>query len=93
MGRWAAPQKRAWCARELGPEFPVITCMADDKPKEALAWLKIHRGWEGEDLTGAILVDDRLKTRDLWEGMGGTFVLHTSPQTSINALKELGAIR
>lgn len=32
-GGWAAPQKQRWCARELGPAVPVITCMSRDKYK------------------------------------------------------------
>src|ERR1044071_4661041 len=30
-GGWAAPQKRRWVARMLGPDVPVITCMSRDK--------------------------------------------------------------
>lgn len=74
-GGWAEPQKRAWCARVLGPEIPVITCMSRDKPQ-----------WSAP---GHVLIDDRLKAKEPWEAAGGTFILHTSAAASVQALEAL----
>ena len=82
LGNWAEPQKRAWCTRELGPDVPVITCMARDKIKHAKAILK-----KGEI---PVLVDDRPKHRPLWHDGGGIFIHHTSVQNSLKALEDLG---
>jgi hypothetical protein len=82
LGKWAEPQKRAWCARELGPEVPVITCPSREKGKQAAALLE-----PGEVM---VLVDDRLKVQQNWEDAGGLFVLHTSAAASIEALRALG---
>lgn len=82
LGKWAEPQKRAWCARELGPEVPVICCLSREKGREAAAVLE-----PGEVM---VLVDDRLKIQAAWEDAGGRFILHTSAATSIAALRELG---
>lgn len=76
LGSWAPEQKRRWVAHMLGPHVRVITCMARDK----------HR-YGGP---GKVLVDDREKAREPWEGAGGRFVLHTGAKTSIEALKALG---
>ena len=81
LGRWAEPQKRAWCARELGPSVPVITCLSRDKARVA------------KDVTPSghtpVLVDDRDWLRGSWEAMGGVFVHHTDAATSIGALAAL----
>lgn len=82
IGKWAEPQKRAWCARELGPEVPVICGFSRDKGRLAAETLA-----PGEVM---VLVDDRLKVQLAWEDAGGKFLLHTSAATSIAALKELG---
>lgn len=76
-GGWAEPQKRAWCARVLGPEVPVITCMSRDKPQ-----------WSAP---GHVLIDDRISAQDPWEAEGGTFVLHTSVETTLLELERLTA--
>jgi hypothetical protein len=34
-----------------------------------------------------VLVDDRLKTQESWEEMGGVFIFHTSAKNSIAELK------
>jgi FMN phosphatase YigB (HAD superfamily) len=82
MGKWAEPQKRAWCARELGVNVPVITCLAKEKQLHA----RSHAG-AGVPM---ILVDDREKLRLAWEAEGGIFILHTSARTSIASLQKLG---
>jgi len=82
LGRWAEPQKRAWCARELGPDVPVITCMSRNKAlraREATA-----------DAQTPVLVDDRNWLRESWEEMGGVFVVHhTDALTSIREIEAL----
>lgn len=82
LGKWAEPQKRAWCARELGAEVPVICCLSREKGRHAAELLA-----PGEVM---VLVDDRLKVQLAWEDAGGRFLLHTSAASSIAALKELG---
>ncbi|MFW5683966.1 MAG: hypothetical protein ACOC1I_03870 [Spirochaetota bacterium] len=81
LGSWAEPQKRAWCARELGADVPVITCMSRNKARRA------------REATPAearpVLVDDREWLRESWEAMGGLFVHHTSAARSIEALESL----
>lgn len=76
LGSWAAPQKRRWVARMLGNDVEVITCMSRDKPR-----------WSGP---GRVLVDDRASAREGWKRKGGTFVHHTSAQSTIDALRALG---
>ena len=84
MGRWAEPQKRAWCARELGPDVPVITCMSRDKASRA-------REATPEGAT-PVLVDDRLRFRDRWEAVGGIFVHHTDAWSSALRVAEIYSI-
>ena len=81
-GQWAEPQKRAWCARELGQEVSVITCMAQDKIKKACEVLK-----PGER---PVIVDDRPKHKALWEEKGGIFIVHRSVTESLESLSQLG---
>lgn len=73
IGKWAAPQKRRWCARELGPDVPVITCMAREKHRYCVP--------------GAILIDDSLKLRDKWLTQGGIFIHHTSNSSTLEQLR------
>ena len=81
MGRWAEPQKRAWCARELGADVPVITCLSRNKAKRA------------REVTPArktpVLVDDRAWIREAWEEIGGIFVHHTDTTSSIARVEEI----
>ncbi len=81
-GNWAEPQKRQWCRRELGTEVPVLTCLSRDKGQAAREFLDADET--------PILIDDRLKSQPGWVDLGGLFVLHTSAQDSIQALRELG---
>lgn len=76
LGTWAAPQKRRWVAAMLGPEVPVITCMARDK--------HCYGG------PATLLVDDRDSARRPWEAAGGSFLLHTDTGSTIAALRRLG---
>lgn len=91
MGGWAEPQKRAWCARELGEGVRVITCLAREKPAFARAHCEALRAAGGPALT-PLLVDDRPKHREGWEAMGGVWVTHTSAAESIEALRALGVL-
>jgi len=91
MGKWAEPQKRAWCAERLGAEVEVITCLARHKPVRAREWCDRHLAETGERLT-PVLVDDRPKYREAWEEAGGIFITHTSALSSIEALRSLGLL-
>ena len=86
MGGWAEPQKRSWCARELGASVPVITGLSRRKAELAREWLTIG---DCEEKT-PVLVDDRLKLKGSWEDAGGTFILHLNAEKSLGELKELG---
>ena len=92
MGKWAEPQKRSWCARNLGPDVEVITCLARHKPLRAQDWCERHFAETGERLQ-AVLVDDRPKYREAWEEAGGVFITHTSAQSSLEALRALGVLK
>ena len=81
-GQWAESQKRAWCARKLGEDVPVITCMARDKIKFARAILAPSEI--------PVLVDDRPKYKHLWEANGGVFIVHQSVSESLHHLVQLG---
>jgi hypothetical protein len=80
-GNWAAPQKRAWCERELGQDVQVELCMSRDKPERAQALTP-----EG---LRPVLVDDRASLAEPFEQAGGVFVLHRSAAESIERLKQL----
>ena len=69
----ARNDKLVWCAVELGEHVPVIAGPTRDKPLYAVP--------------GAILVDDRVRTKAGWEDAGGIFILHTSARQSIEELK------
>ncbi|CAM9672403.1 unnamed protein product [Laminaria digitata] len=75
MGKWAEPQKRKWCVRELGEDVPVITCMSRDKHLHCIP--------------GSVLIDDRLSLQADWQRAGGVFIHHTSATTSLEELKTL----
>lgn len=80
-GNWAAPQKRAWCERELGPDVQVELCMSREKAERARALTP-----EG---VRPVLVDDRESLAAPFEQAGGVFILHRSATESIARLKEL----
>jgi hypothetical protein len=89
MGAWAEPQKRRWCARELGDRVPVITCMSRDKAKKAGEYL-LNRGDADSSTPIPVLVDDRLRLQEAWETMGGVFIHHRNADESIRELRALG---
>lgn len=75
-----APQKRAWCARELGEEVAVIVTT-------------IKAGKAAHASPGAILIDDDPAThRHPWQQAGGLFVHHLSAATTIAMLRTLKAL-
>ncbi|AHC15021.1 hypothetical protein L21SP2_1636 [Salinispira pacifica] len=78
MGNWAEAQKRSWCARELGEDVEVITCMSREKAKKA-------RERAGTRIP--VLIDDRLRLKEAWEEMGGIFIHHTD---AVKSLRQLG---
>lgn len=84
MGGWAEPQKRAWCARELGPAVPVIACMSRDKARRGLE--TTPKGWR------AVLIDDRARLQSSWEEAGGVFILHTDAASSVQAVAKLWGV-
>jgi hypothetical protein len=89
LGTWAAPQKRAWCARELGAGVPVITCMAREKAAFAA---KQVGGAPSAPLAGAVLIDDNADARAPWEAAGGVFVHHIDVDVSLRELAALGFV-
>lgn len=68
-------QKRDWGRARLGPKREMICCPAREKC--------LH------GKPGDILIDDYLKYRDLWTGMGGIFIHHTS---AANSIRQLGHV-
>lgn len=81
-GNWAEPQKRSWCARELGVDVPVLTCLSRDKAKLA----SLHC----QEDARPVLIDDRISLKESWEAIGGIFVYHQNALSSIAALEALG---
>ena len=77
FGNWAEHQKFGWRDKHF-PGVPMVTCLSRNKRSFCQP--------------GDVLVDDLEKYRDLWEGAGGTFVLHTSAESTIAQLKILGVI-
>ena len=85
MGNWAEPQKRKWCARELGHNIPVLVGLAHDKAKLAMEFLG-----KKDSLDGSILIDDRPKHQAVWESAGGVWITHTDAASTIAELKNWG---
>lgn len=81
VGKWAEPQKRSWCARELGDHVEVITCLSRQKPERATSYDRNRM---------PILVDDRENLRAPFEDLGGLFIHHQSAAESVLALQRLG---
>ena len=70
-GNWAADQKVRWAAQYF-PGTRIITTMARDKRDHARE--------------GDVLVDDQLRHRARWEGVGGIFIHHRSAAESLAEL-------
>lgn len=71
-------QKRAWIAKYLGPDVPVITCLTHEKP--------------GYCQAGDILVDDRAVNQEAWNEAGGRYVHHVSAVDTLAQLRKLEAL-
>lgn len=80
-GKWAEPQKRAWCAHYLGPDVPVITCLSKEKALKAKPFIIPN--------TKALLIDDREKLQEPWEESGGIFLHHLRTQTTLEKLRAM----
>lgn len=75
-----APEKRAWCARELGADVPVI--VTPDR---------VGKGPYSEP--GAILIDDDVHRHAVdWRKGGGLYLHHRAAHSTIAALRAAGAI-
>lgn len=70
----AANNKRRWVATYFGPNVSVICCRSRDKYKHGKP--------------GDFLVDDYLKYRAAWLGMGGFFIHYTDAVSAIKKLKD-----
>lgn len=71
-------QKRKWVRENIGWDVEVITGATKDKPKYCKP--------------GDILIDDRAINMDAWNAKGGTYLLHTTAERTIGALRALGVI-
>lgn len=70
----ATEQKKRWCARELGPDVQVITCLTKEKANYCLS--------------ESILLDDRPNNKDEWINRGGKFILYNEERID-DILEEL----
>lgn len=77
FGNWAEHQKFGWRDKHF-PGVPMVTCLSRNKRSFCQP--------------GDVLVDDITKYQHLWEEAGGTFVLHTSAESTINQLKTIGVL-
>lgn len=74
----AERHKRAWVARHLGPDVPVICCLSRDKPRHMRA-------------PGDILVDDRPANVSDWVAAGGRGLVWDGPQGALSRIAEIYA--
>lgn len=72
----APGEKKAWVAKNLGPDVPVICCPSKDK--------SLHCN------PGDILIDDWEKYQLLWIARGGFWVTHYNAGHTIKQLCRLG---
>lgn len=72
----APANKRGWVKHHLGEFVEVRCCPSKDKSLHAKP--------------GDILIDDWDKYRDLWIGKGGRWITHTSAESSIQQLLDMG---
>lgn len=73
-----ACQKRKWVKDNIDWRAKVHTCQTVEKPQYCKP--------------GDILIDDRAVNRDAWIEKGGTYIIHTSAESTITTLKALGII-
>lgn len=71
------PQKRIWCARELGVDVPVVV-------------VKRSVGKSGYASKDSVLIDDAIHTHGAaWSAKGGVFIHHVNAASSIKALNKI----
>jgi len=70
--------KREWCAKYLGPQYPVFVVSRAEKQKFA----RDHYGLP------CILIDDSPKNIAEWEAAGGIPVFHSDAKDSIKQVKK-----
>ncbi len=75
----AGQDKTAWTRRLLSPKVKVNIVLRKEKIRRCT----------GPD---AILIDDYAKNIREWQAAGGTAILHTSAENTLNQLKELGLL-
>jgi hypothetical protein len=76
-GSWAPEQKRQWCATNLGPDVPVITCFTKEKPNFCLR--------------NSILIDDQTTIKDEWEKKEGIYYVYTEEKLD-DIVKQLNEV-
>ncbi len=76
---WAVDQKTRWAAKYF-PGTEIIVTRSKTK--------RDHMHADKHN----IIVDDWDKYKHLWEELGGTFIIHTSADDSINQLRKLGIL-
>lgn len=77
MGTWSQPQKLAWAKKHF-PGTPMITCRSREK---ALYCRE-----------GDVLIDDITKYKHIWEAAGGTYIVHTSAENTMEELERIGLV-
>jgi len=82
QGSWASPQKHLWKHnhRDIFHGIDMITCLSRDKSLYMIP-----------DVVN-IIVDDWPKHQTTWEERGGTWVMHTSVEDSLEQLAKLGVL-
>lgn len=76
MDKRCEPEKRVWCARELGDTVPVTVCLAKEKQLYA-----------GQD---SLLIDDKEKNCHQWASAGGAFIHHKNTLDTLEQLRIFG---
>lgn len=75
----AGNDKRAWIRKYVSMLIPVSTVSGG---KNKAQWLHVY--------PGAVLIDDYQRNITMWNEAGGIGILHTSVDSTLDKLKELG---
>ena len=75
----AGEDKIAWIRRLFSPDMPVHVVYKEEKQKYCHS-------------SGCILIDDLVTNIEAWRALGGTGILHVSPEDTMRQLKELGVL-